>query len=158
MDVVRDRESIHHATKGRPATGENDEVPALRLGPYLVNRAATEAEFEQIHRLNYEAFVREVPQHHDLGTGRLVDKFNDKNLYLISLKGDDLAGMIAAHDQPPFSVADRLPGPNPFDGPGERPLEVRLLTVRPSYRRGPVFLGLLGAPRALRGDTATPAC
>jgi aspartate aminotransferase-like enzyme/GNAT superfamily N-acetyltransferase len=142
---LRDRRSVWTATVDVPATGEHDGESASRLGPYLVKRAVTEVEFDQVHRLSYETFVREIPQHPDPGTGLLVDKFHHKNTYWIALHDGELVGMVAAHDQPPFSVADRLPGPVPFDRPGDQPLEVRLLAVRPGYRRGPVFPGLLWA-------------
>ncbi len=103
--------------------------------------------FDQVHRLNYETFVCEVPQHGDPGTGRLIDKFHYKNTYLIATRGDLVVGMAAVHDSPPFSIADRLIDPELLERPGERPLEVRLLAVRPDYRRGPVFSGLIWAIR-----------
>ena len=77
-------------------------------GGYVFKRAETNEEFEQIHRLNYRTFVAEIPQHRDPGTGRLVDKFHDKNGYFVALDCGRVIGMISVHDQPPFSVADRL--------------------------------------------------
>src|ERR1044071_5251678 len=46
--------------------------PAFRIGPYTFKAADTEDEIEQVHRLNYATFVREIPQHADPGDGRLV--------------------------------------------------------------------------------------
>jgi predicted N-acetyltransferase YhbS len=114
----------------------------LRLGPYLFKQADTAPEFEQIHRLNYRTFVREIAQHHDDGSGQLVDKFHAKNVYFIALRGGRLVGMLCAHDEPPFSVASRMPDPAPLTAPGVRPLEVRLLAIEPSERHSGVFIGL----------------
>lgn len=115
----------------------------LRLGRYTFKRAETSAELDQVHRLNYETFVREIPQHTDDCTGRLIDKFHTKNTYLLALREDQLVGMVSVHDEPPFSIADRLPDPKILQEPGMRPLEVRLLAVAPDERHGPVPAGLV---------------
>src|SRR4051794_31515336 len=98
----------------------------LRLGRYSVKLAETPAEFEQVHRLNYRTFVQEIRQHADLGRGALVDKFHDKNIYILALRDGGVIGMLSAHDQPPFSITERLPDPNMIRQPGMKPLEVRL--------------------------------
>ena len=90
----------------------------LRVGPYVFKRAETRQEFEQIHRLNYRTFVSEIPQYSDPGTGRLVDKFHDKSAYFIVLREGRVVGMLSTHDQPPFSVADRLRDPEILNRPG----------------------------------------
>lgn len=115
----------------------------LRLGPYTFKRAETSHEFTAIHRLNYRTFVHEIPQHPDTGAGELVDKFHHKNIYFIILKEDRLVGMLSAHDQPPFSVADRLSDPSLLQRPGMLPLEVRLLTIEPRERNTNLFFGLI---------------
>src|SRR5947208_15947168 len=66
----------------------------LRLGRYRFKLAETAAEFEQVHRLNYRTFVREIPQHADSGDGSLVDKFHDKNTYILALRDDQIVGMM----------------------------------------------------------------
>ncbi len=139
MEGLRERRGI--STRAASTSGLGGEAP-LSLGAYVVKRAETEAELDQVHRLNYETFVREVPQHDDTGLGRLVNKFDHKNAYWIAKLDDEVVGMIATHDRPPFSISDRLAEPLQAS---DRPLEVRLLAVRPSHRRGPVFLGLLWA-------------
>lgn len=115
----------------------------LRVGEYVFKRAETDDEFELIHRLNYQTFVSEIPQHHDPGNGRLVDKFHAKNAYFVALHRGRLVGMISAHDQPPFSIADRLSDPTVLTRPKTRPLEVRLLAVEPGCRNSTAFYGLV---------------
>src|SRR5438105_13996442 len=114
----------------------------FQVGGYLFKRADTRHEFEQIHRLNYETFVAEIPQHADPGDGRLVDKFHGKNCYFVALTEGRVIGMVSTHDQPPFSVADRLTDPSILERPGTRPLEVRLLAIEPARRNSTVVLGL----------------
>jgi aspartate aminotransferase-like enzyme/predicted N-acetyltransferase YhbS len=115
----------------------------LRIGGYVFKRAETSQEFDEIHRLNYRTFVAEVPQHPDTGNGRLVDKFHDKNVYFIAVREGRVVGMVSAHDQPPFSVTDRLSDPQVLHRPGVRLLEVRLLAVEPGRRHSRVLPGLL---------------
>jgi aspartate aminotransferase-like enzyme/predicted N-acetyltransferase YhbS len=115
----------------------------LRVGPYLFKRAETDQEFDQIHRLNFRTFVDEIPQHQDTGNGRLVDKFHDKSVYFIVVRDGRVMGMVSSHDQPPFSVAERLTDPGILQRPGIRPMEVRLLAIEPDIRNSTVFFGLL---------------
>ncbi len=110
---------------------------------YVYRTAASADDFAQIHRLNHKTFVQEIPQHHDDGSGELVDKFHDKNRYLVAVKGDRVVGMLSAHDSPPFSVADRLPDPSILLESKIRPVEIRLLAVEPSERNSPVIMGLV---------------
>jgi|GEM_PF-60675 len=117
----------------------------FQAGPYLFKQADSAAEFEQIHTLNHATFVREIPQHHDSGEGRLVDKFHEKNQYFVAKRGERVVGMLSVHDQPPFSIAERLPDPAFLDSPGMRPLEVRLLAIEPTERASSVFGGLAWA-------------
>lgn len=115
----------------------------LQLGTYVFKLAESEREFEQIHRLNYRTFVDEIPQHSATGSGKLVDKFHHKNLYFIVLKHGRVVGMLSAHDQPPFSVADRLDDPGILQQSTMQPLEVRLLAIEPSERNSNLFFGLI---------------
>ena len=115
----------------------------LRVGQYVFKRAETNQEFEQIHRLNHRTFVGEIPQHPDPGNGILIDKFHNKNAYLIVLRESRVVGMVSAHDQPPFSVAERLREPGILQRQGTRPLEVRLLAIEPEERNSTMFFGLI---------------
>lgn len=115
----------------------------LRIGDLLIKTADQPDEFEQVHALNYQTFVREIGQHADPGAARLVDKFHAKNRYLIVKRGQAVVAMLAIHDRPPFSVAARLPDPGWIERTCPRPLEVRLLTVRPGERQTVVLPALL---------------
>ncbi len=113
------------------------------LGRYEFKRAARASELEQIHRLNHRTFVEEIPQHAP-GDGRqLIDKFHAKNVYFVALEAGRVVGMVSCHDQPPFSVADRLADDAPLRAAGRRPLEIRLLAVEADRRHSLVFGGLL---------------
>ena len=71
--------------------------------------ASEEWEFEQIHRLNYETFVEEIPQHAPNAQRCLVDPFHDQNTYAIAVRGITLVGMAALRGQRPFSLDKKLP-------------------------------------------------
>jgi aspartate aminotransferase-like enzyme len=115
----------------------------FQVGGYVFKQAETEDEFQQIHSLNYRTFVAEVGQYPDHGAPILVDKFHYKNTYYVALDGGRVVGMTAVHEQPPFSVADRLADPTVLTRPGFKPLEVRLLAVEPQRRAGFVFGGVV---------------
>ena len=67
---------------------------------YSFRKAETEAELEQVFRLNHEVFAGELRQHHTNTHGILVDKFHDKNSYLIAMAHQQVIGMLTYHDQP----------------------------------------------------------
>src|SRR5260221_6963241 len=114
-----------HIDQDGPALPGNQLIP--QLGRYHFKRAETLAEMEQVHRLNYRTFVKEIHQHPDNGEGRLVDKFHEWNTYFLALLDDRLIGMLSVHDRPPFSIESRLADRSVIQQPGMRPLEVRLL-------------------------------
>lgn len=117
----------------------------FRIGPLLFREARGEADMQAIHRLHFRTFTRELGQYPDQGQGYHVDKFHAKNHYLICEADGVLVGMLAAHDRPPFSFAQRLPVGVRVQDLSERPLEVRLLTVADGYRKGRVAGGLMYA-------------
>jgi predicted N-acetyltransferase YhbS len=109
---------------------------------YRFQEAETDGEFQQIFRLNHAVFAGELEQYPALESERLVDKFHDKNLYLIALAGEEVVGMISLHDQAPFSIAGKLANPALLEEYG-RLIEVRLLAVEPAHRNGVVMAGLM---------------
>ncbi|WP_114570844.1 GNAT family N-acetyltransferase [Exiguobacterium flavidum] len=101
---------------------------------------ATKEDDEAIHQLNYEAFAEEIPQHPPNEERRLVDKFHDENTYLVGKENGKIVAMLALRDARPFSLEQKgitLPKD------AGRPVEVRLLTVRPEHRNSRTFLGLM---------------
>jgi aspartate aminotransferase-like enzyme/GNAT superfamily N-acetyltransferase len=110
-----------------------------------VKIATEEWEFEAIHRLNYETFVDEIPQHHPDPSRRLVDRFHGENTYIVCVRGTELIGMVAARGNRPFSLHQKVPALDSFLPPGRRVCELRLLAIARPHRAGRVLHRLLGA-------------
>ena len=70
--------------------------------------ATEDWEFAQIHHLNYQTFVEEIPQHAANPDHALVDKFHRENTYIICLDRGQVVGMIAVRDRRPFSLDAKL--------------------------------------------------
>lgn len=101
------------------------------------------SEFEQIHRLNYRAFVEEIPQHAPNPERRLVDAFHAENTYVVCRLGEHVVGMVALRDRRPFSLDAKVPDLDRYLPRGRRVCEVRLLYVEPEHRGGRALPGLL---------------
>lgn len=113
---------------------------------YIYKFARTKEEFEQIYELNYQTFVLEIPQHPENTQGRLVDRFDQENQYIIALKDQEVIGMIAIRAKRPFSLDEKLQNIDRFLPEYiQHPCEVRLLSVKEQYRVGRVFFGLATA-------------
>lgn len=113
----------------------------------IVFRLATPEDAPAIHRLNYETFVEEIPQHEPNEERRLVDRFYDTSTYWIGEQDGQLVAMCALRTTHPFSLEQkgvRLP-------PGEW-MEIRLLAVTRPYRNTRTFAGLM---RAVMEDALT---
>lgn len=114
--------------------------------PLVFKFASEDWEFEAIHRLNYQTFVEEIPQHERSPSQRLVDKFHHENTYLICLCGKQLAGMLAVRGNRPFSLDQKLPNLDSYLPPGRRICEVRLLAIDKKFRGtrgGQILAGML---------------
>ena len=115
---------------------------------YWCKIARSEKEFEAIARLNYETFVEEIPQHEPDPSGMRVDAFHHENVYVIVLKDQELAGMVAFRAARPFSLDLKL-GPVedflPEDALKGALCEVRLMAVDKAHRNGRVFYYLARA-------------
>ena len=114
-----------------------------RRAPLTFKLVTEDWELEAINRLNYRAFVEEIPQHPPNAAGRLVDRFQGENTYVICLDGHSLVGMIAGRGERPFSLDRKLADLDSHLPPGRRALEVRLLAVERGHRTGFVFAGLV---------------
>ncbi|WP_240190017.1 aminotransferase class V-fold PLP-dependent enzyme [Bacillus sp. P14.5] len=100
-------------------------------------------EFNQIHRMNYETFVDEIPQHERNPEKMLIDRFHNENTYIIAKKGNELIGMIAVRGNRPFSLDQKLPEIDSYLPEGGIPCEIRLLSVQKDYRSSIVFFKLV---------------
>jgi len=110
---------------------------------YIFKIATHQNEITQIHQLNYETFVEEIPQHIKNEEKILIDRFHEQNTYLICIKNKQVVGMMAVRGERPFSLDEKI-GPVETSLPikAQKICEIRLLTVRKEYRNGRVFLGL----------------
>ncbi|MFK8794527.1 GNAT family N-acetyltransferase [Planococcus plakortidis] len=105
--------------------------------------ADSKEEMEQIHQLNYETFVEEIPQHSKSEDKRLVDRFHEENTYWIAKQDSRLIGMVAIRGIRPFSLDEKLGTIDSYLPDDTKPCEVRLLSVRKEYRGKRIFFGLL---------------
>jgi aspartate aminotransferase-like enzyme len=105
--------------------------------------ASEDWEFQQVHRLNYQTFVDEIPQHPPNAEHALIDPFHDQNTYIIAVRGRRLVGMMAVRGRRPFSLDRKLPDLDHYLPAGRRPCEVRLLATTADSRHGFVFRGLV---------------
>ncbi|HLO98648.1 MAG TPA: aminotransferase class V-fold PLP-dependent enzyme, partial [Fimbriimonas sp.] len=113
------------------------------------------SEFEQIHALNYRTFVEEIPQHQPTGSGSLVDKFHNENVYIIALVEERLVGMMAVRDSRPFSLDSKLASLDEYLPEGRSVCEVRLLSIEPEVRGakgGRILAGMLALLRQVGID------
>lgn len=111
---------------------------------YRFKLAQGESEREQVHRLNYETFVEEIPQHLPNAERRLVDRFDAENEYVIALAPEGaLAGMLALRGRRPFSLDQKLERLDEYLPPHRSVCELRLLAVRREHRRGTLFRRLV---------------
>lgn len=110
----------------------------------LIFKVASEPwEFEQIHELNYQTFVDEIPQHQRNANGKLVDKFHKENTYVICVRDREVLGMIALRDKRPLSLDDKLENLESYLPPFKRIIEYRLLAVKKQHRNTAIFTGIL---------------
>lgn len=104
--------------------------------------ADNNSEFEQVHRLNYETFVEEIPQHERNEERKLVDKFHNENTYLICLHSEELLGMMAIRDNRPFSLDLKLGDLESYLPESRSICEIRLLAIKQGRRGRKVIHGL----------------
>jgi predicted N-acetyltransferase YhbS len=111
----------------------------------LIFKIASEPdEYEQIHQLNYATFVEEIPQHPANSEQLLVDKFHDENIYFICLtENRELAGMICLREKRPFSLDKKIENMDDYLPKKEPKCEIRLLSVKKTFRNSKVFYGLM---------------
>ncbi|AYQ57657.1 aspartate aminotransferase [Bathymodiolus thermophilus thioautotrophic gill symbiont] len=109
----------------------------------LIFKVASEAwEFDAIHRLNYQTFVEEIPQHDINQEEKLIDKFHEHNAYIVCLQGQDLLGMLSVNDNRPFSLDNKLKNIDEHLPSFRSICEIRLLSIVSKNRHGDVLSGI----------------
>lgn len=103
----------------------------------------SEDDFEQIFRLNYKTFVEEIPQHEKRNDERLIDKFHDKNSYLVAKIDNKVLGMVCYNTVRPFSLDLKNVPIDEFIPEGTKTAELRLLAVDPKYRQNDIANSLI---------------
>lgn len=110
--------------------------------PIMYKIAEKSNEMDQIHRLNYETFVEEIPQHKSNEERKLIDRFDDDNVYIIAKNKDEVVGMISVRGNRPFSLDQKLKNLDTYLSKETVPCEIRLLSIKEAYRGGRIFYGL----------------
>ncbi len=109
----------------------------------LIFKIASETwEFEAVHRLNYQTFVEEIPQHNSNQEKKLIDKFHEHNSYIICLQGQDLLGMLSVNGKRPFSLDNKLGNIDQYLPSFQSICEVRLLSIVSRNRHSDVLSGI----------------
>jgi len=111
---------------------------------YLYKIAETEDEFQQVHKINYQTFAEEIPQHERNEEGILIDKFHERNTYLIIKKEDEIIGMVCVCATKPFSITQKLENLEKYLPVKGNMFETRLLAVKKEHRGKTAFSGLVG--------------
>jgi aspartate aminotransferase-like enzyme len=110
----------------------------------LIFKVAAEPwEFEQIHELNYQTFVDEIPQHQRNEKQKLIDKYHKENTYVICLRDKEILGMIALRDKRPLSLDEKLENLESYLPAFKTILEYRLLAVKKQHRNTAIFTGIM---------------
>lgn len=111
--------------------------------PLTYKIATRETEFEAIHRLNYDTFVEEIPQHTANPARILIDRFHAQNTYVICLAGPRMAGMICGRCARPFSLDEKVADLDRYLPVHRKAVEIRLLAIAQAYRKTTAFAGLI---------------
>jgi aspartate aminotransferase-like enzyme len=115
------------------------------MPPLTFKIAREPRELEQVHTLQYKAFVEEIPQHTPNEQERHVDRFHDENTYIVALDGERVIGSVAFRCRRPFSLDGKLPNLDAYLPSDHNCCEVRLLNIAKQHRTGNVLPGLLSA-------------
>lgn len=132
----------------------NDNMVA---NPYLV-KLATPSDLPSIFRLRHQVYADELGQHATNSDGYLRDAIDEHNLYLTVKKGNRLVGFISITPTgaPKFAIEKYLDRNEYSQFDWQSICELRLLTVCPTERRGPVASILIySAARWLQEHGAT---
>lgn len=113
----------------------------LRHSDLTVKIANSKDEFDQIHSLNYETFVKEIHQHEINPGEKLIDPYHESNTYFIAKRAKRVVGMICItmDEGKGFSVEKKMADPSRIDKYREKAIEIRLLSVVKKERNMRIF-------------------
>ena len=100
-------------------------------------------EFLQIHQLNYKTFVEEIPHHQPNSEKSLIDKFHNRNKYIVAKKGEQVIGMVCYITNRPFSLDTKVDHLDKYIPEHTKLAEIRLLSVHYEQRKATVAYRLL---------------
>ncbi|HUS02778.1 MAG TPA: GNAT family N-acetyltransferase [Chitinophagaceae bacterium] len=109
----------------------------------IIKPATMLSEFLQIHQLNYKTFVEEIPQHQHNPEKKLVDKFHNKNKYIIAKREETVIGMVSYNCERPFSLDEKITNLDQYLPKHSKLAEIRLLSVSTEERKTMVAYRLL---------------
>ena len=109
----------------------------------IIKTADQDAEFLQIHQLNYKTFVDEIPQHKPNQEKILIDKFHFKNKYIVALQAEKVIGMVCYNQLRPFSLDEKITNLDEFLPAHINLAEIRLLAVAAEARKITIAYRLL---------------
>ncbi len=102
----------------------------------MLLKPATELdEFLQIHKLNYKTFVDEIPQHQQNQEKKLVDRFHDRNKYIVAKRNEKVIGMVSYNCLRPFSLDGKMTNLDTYLPNHKHLVEIRLLSILPEERK-----------------------
>lgn len=104
--------------------------------PPLTLSLATETDREMIYHIRHEVYARELGQHALNTSGRLIDRLDKENIYLVAKVGGEIAGFVSITPPGPSGYSiDKYFARNALPFPIDDQLyEVRLLTVLKAHR------------------------
>ena len=110
----------------------------------MIIKPATELnEFLQIHQLNYQTFVEEIPHHEQNDERKLVDRFHYKNKYIVARRAEKVIGMVCYNWERPFSLDEKLNDLDNYLPQYSKLAEIRLLSVCREERKTTIAYRLL---------------
>lgn len=104
--------------------------------PVVIREAGTPADWDAALRLAHRVFAEELGLKPRQPDGRLADPYVGRSRGLVAWSGGRAVGLITVSIERPFSIDAKLPDLDSWLMPARRPVEVRLLAVEPTRRRG----------------------
>ncbi len=121
-------------------------VARKRTAGIEVKHADSAEEFEEVYRLNHATYAVELGQEPCTDDQRLLDKHQEKCVYIVAKKYQEVIGM-AAITRPGniFSLESSVKDPSIMARIRHEACEFRRVAVAPRYRHGGVYILLVEA-------------